>query len=112
MLGVAETNARPAGKRSLMDTLVAALGAWLVTRIVKVMVSPTLGVELLTSFAMDRSACCGVSVTLAVLLAGIGSNWSLWLMAAVLVCGLGLTIWALKVSVALLPPARFPTVHR
>ena len=48
---------------------------------VKVIWSPTLGVALLTVSATDRSACWGVSVTLAV----FGSNWSAWLMLPVLV---------------------------
>ena len=43
---------------------------------VKVMVSPTLGVGSLTVLVTARSACCGVSVALAVLLPGLGSNWS------------------------------------
>src|SRR3954468_23141573 len=49
------------------------------------MVSPTLGVGLLTDLARARSACWGVSVALAVLLPGFGSNWSAALMVAVLV---------------------------
>ena len=48
--------------------------------------SPTLGVGLLTVLATTRSACCGVSVALAVLLAVFGSNWSASAIVAVLVC--------------------------
>ena len=39
---------------------------------VKVIVSPTLGVASLTVLVSARSACCGVSVALAVLFAGVG----------------------------------------
>ena len=53
---------------------------------VKVIWSPTLGVALLTVLATARSACCGVSVALAVLLAVFGSNWS----ASLIVAGVGL----------------------
>ena len=61
----------------------------MVTVTVKVMLSPTLGVGLLTVLATARSACCGVSVALALLLPVSGSNWSAWLIVAVLVCGVG-----------------------
>ena len=37
---------------------------------VKVTVSPTLGLGSLTSLASIKSACCGVTVTLALLFAG------------------------------------------
>ena len=70
-------------------TLVAVLGPLLLSVTVKVIVSPTLGVALLTVLVTARSACCGVSVALALLLAVSGSNWSAWLMVAVLVCGVG-----------------------
>src|SRR5262245_8337325 len=63
------------------------------------MTSPTLGVGLLTDLPRARSACCGVSVALALLLPEAGSNWSAWLMVAVLVCGLGLTTVAVMVRV-------------
>ena len=84
---MAETKVRPAGSRSLTWTLVAASGPLLVRVTVKVIVSPTLGVGSLTVLASARSACCGVSVALAVLLAVLGSNWSEWVIVAVLVCG-------------------------
>ena len=57
-------------------TPVAASGPLLVRVMVKVIVSPTLGVGLLTDLVTARSACCGVSVALAVLLPVFGSNWS------------------------------------
>ena len=56
----------------------AASGPLLVSVTVKVIVSPTLGVGSLTVLVSARSACCGVSVALAVLLAVLGSNWSAW----------------------------------
>jgi hypothetical protein len=55
---------------------VALSGPALLTVIVKLIWSPTLGVASLTVLVMARSACCGVSVALAVLLPGVGSNWS------------------------------------
>ena len=67
----------------------AASGPVLVRVTVKVIVSPTLGVGLLTVLVSARSACCGVSVALAVLLPVSGSNWSQALIVAVLVCGWG-----------------------
>ena len=42
-----------------------------------------------TVLVSARSACCGVSVALALLLAGLGSNWSESVIVAVLVCGRG-----------------------
>src|SRR5206468_2801859 len=63
-LGAAETKARPAGSRSATDTLVAASGPLLVRVMVKVTVSPRLGVGLLTTLARARSARWGVSVAL------------------------------------------------
>ena len=69
-------------------------------------VSPTLGVALLTVLVRARSACCGVSVALAVLLPVSGSNWSLWLMVAVLVCAVGLATRACDASASAAPPSR------
>ena len=86
-------------------------GPLLVRVTVKVIVSPTLGVGLLTVLVNARSACCGVSVTLAVLLPGLGSNWSAWLIVAVLVCGSGLTTVAWISSVWGVPTLTVPTVH-
>ena len=78
---------------------------------VKVMTSPTSGVASLTDFVRRRSACWGVSVALAVLLAVLGSSWSLSLIVAVLVCAAGLTTVAVRVRVAVPPPATAPTTH-
>ena len=49
-----------------------------------------------------RSACCGVSVALAVLLVEFGSNWSA-VAVAVLVCAVGLATLAWIVSVSCAP---------
>ena len=70
-------------------TPVAASGPVLVSVTVKMIVSPTLGVGLLTVLVTARSACCGVSVALALLLPVFGSNWSASLIVAVLVCAVG-----------------------
>src|SRR3954462_5737835 len=67
-LGVAVTKRSPLGSRSAIATLVAASGPLLLSVTVKVTVSPTLGVASLTDLLNARSACCGVSVALAVLL--------------------------------------------
>src|SRR5438132_905872 len=93
-LGVAETKVKPAGRASCTVTLLAEFGPASLSVMVKVMVSPTLGVGLLTVLVNTRSACCGVSVALALLLAVLGSNWSAWLTAAVLVWALALTTLA------------------
>src|SRR6516162_916381 len=73
-LGVALTRVRPAGKVSATLTFVASLGPVLLRVTVNVIVSPTLGLALLTDLVSARSACCGVSVALAPLLPGSGSN--------------------------------------
>src|SRR4029077_20057471 len=73
-LGVADTKVKPAGKRSVTCTLVAELGPRSLNCTVNVMVSPTLGVALLTVLVTARSACCGVSPAPALLLAALGSN--------------------------------------
>src|SRR5260370_39120664 len=95
-----------------MVTLVAAFGPWLATVTVKVTMSPTFGVGSLTALLRVRSACCGVSVALAVLLPVFGSNWSAWLMVAVLVWAFGLFTRAVRVSVGRPPLATAPTVQR
>jgi hypothetical protein len=77
----------------------------------KVTVSPTLGVALLTVLVNARSACCGVTVALAVLLPVFGSNWSAWLMVAVLVWALGLATMALRIRVGAAEGATVPTVQ-
>ena len=58
-----------------------------------------MGVGSLVVFVSARSACCGVTVVLAVLLAVLGSNWSEWVIAAVFVCELGLTTVA-RITIA------------
>src|SRR5438876_160154 len=73
-LGLADTKLSPAGSRSVICTLVAVLGPRSLAWMVKVIVSPTLGMALLTLLATARSACWGVSVALALLLAALGSN--------------------------------------
>src|SRR6516165_6213221 len=73
-LGEADTNVRPAGNRSWTDTFVAGSGPRSASPTVNVIVSPTLGVGSLTDLVSDRSARSGVSVALAVLLPGSGSN--------------------------------------
>ena len=49
---------------------------------------------------------------LAVLLVVLGSNWSAWLIVAVLVCGLGLSTVAWIVRVTGDPTLTVPTLHR
>src|SRR5262245_43408616 len=73
-LAVAETKVTPAGNWSVRVTPVAASGPVFRRVIVKVIWSPTLGVGLLTAFVTARSACCGVSVAVAVLFPANGSN--------------------------------------
>src|SRR6476469_8790632 len=90
----------PVGSKSATRTLLAVLGPWLVRVNVKLMTSPTLGVARFTLLVKARSACCGVSVTLALLFVVTGSNWSALVIAALLVCGLGMATIALSVSVA------------
>src|ERR1700730_8410094 len=75
------------------------------------MVSPTLGAALLTVLVTARSACWGVSVALLLLLPGWGSTWSARATEAVFVCALGLTTFALSVSVAVAALPRAPTVQ-
>src|SRR5437588_302259 len=89
-LVVADRNVRPAGIWSCTVTLVAVSGPVSLSVMVQVMVSPTLGVELLTALVRARSACCGVSVTLALLLAEFGSYWSARVIDALLVWALAL----------------------
>ena len=67
----------------------AVSGPLSVSVTVKVIVSPTLGVGLSTVLVRTRSACCGVSVAVAVLLPVLGSNWSEWVIVAVFVCAAG-----------------------
>src|SRR5438034_832953 len=95
-----------------MTTLVAGSGPLSVSLTVKVTVSPTLGVGLLTALVRCRSARRGVAVVLALLFVVSGSNWSLWLMAAAFVATAGPTTVARMARVAFAPPGRVPTLHR
>src|SRR5262249_58836736 len=78
---------------------------------VKVIVSPTFGLELLTALVNTRSATCGVTVALAVLLPVTGSNWSAAETVDVLVAAAWPVTVALRTRVALAPTARVPTAH-
>ena len=53
--------------------MVTVLGPALLSVPVNVIVSPTFGVALFTVLLSARSACCGVSVALALLLLALGS---------------------------------------
>ena len=78
---------------------------------IQVIVSPTLGSGLLTRLGQRaRSARCGVTTALAVLLAVLGSNWSAWLILAVLVDGFGLATVAWMTSVWAVERSKFPIV--
>ena len=77
----------------------------------KVITSPTLGAASLTVLVRARSACCGVSVALALSLAVFGSNWSAWVMVPVLVCEVALTTVAVISSVGPPPELTVPTSH-
>src|SRR5262249_37811458 len=109
--GTADTNWSPAGSKSVTATPVAASGPLLGSVTVNVTVSPTLGVGFLTDFLSARSACCGFSVALPLLLVGTGSNWSLWARVAVLVSGPGLSTRAVSVSVCAADGSIAPTSH-
>src|SRR5262249_27885814 len=100
-----------AGSRSVTCTFVAVSGPIFERLMVKVTVPPTLGVGLLTVLANARSACCGVVVIDAELLATLGSNWSELVTVAVLVCAAGETILAWMVSVWGVVVVTVPTVH-
>src|SRR6516165_7944546 len=102
---MADTKVNPAGKASLTLTFVAASGPLLLRVTVKITVSPTLGVASFTVLVNARSACCGVTVTLAWLLVEFGSNWSEWLIVAVFVSAFGLATVAMMVSVWGVPTA-------
>src|SRR5262245_17561271 len=92
-------------------TPVAVLGPVLAAMSVNVIVSPRLGFGSLTVLSITRSACGGVSVTLAVLLAVLGSNWSAAASVAVFVRGMGLSTVALIVKVCGVPGVTVPTVQ-
>ncbi|MBO9678450.1 MAG: hypothetical protein J7556_09440 [Acidovorax sp.] len=106
-----DTNARPAGSRSCTVTLVAAFGPLFTSVTVNVTVSPTFGAALLTDLASAKSACCGVTVALAVLLAGLGSDWSEARTAAVLTCRFALATVAWICNVGDAPVVTVPTVQ-
>src|SRR6266446_22370 len=110
-LGVAETKAKPAGRASCTVTLVAELGPASLSVMVNVIVSPTLGLVLLTVLARTRSACWGVSLTEALLLLALGSYWSAWLTEAVFVWTLGLTTLARICKVCSVAVVTLPTVQ-
>ena len=78
---------------------------------VKVTLSPTFGVASLTVLLTARSARCGVSVALALLLPVTGSNWSEWEIVAVFVRASGETTRASIASVWGVVVVTVPTVH-
>ena len=86
---MAERNASPAGSVSAIVTSVAVSLPRFESVTVNVIVSPTLGRASSTTFSTFRSAYFGVSVTLSVLLFGLGSYWFEVRTLAVLVCGCG-----------------------
>jgi hypothetical protein len=106
---LADTKLTPAGSRSVTCTPVASSGPGLNSPTVKMIWSSTLGVASLTVLVTARSACWGVSVTLAVLLAVFGSNWSAALMVPVLVCAAGLSTVAVMLSVCATAELTAPT---
>ena len=59
-----------------------------------------------------RSACCGVTVAAALLLAESGSNWSAWVMMAEFVSALGLVTMAVRVKVGAADRVTVPTAQR
>src|SRR5579862_6201865 len=61
--------------------------------------------------ATTRSACCGVSFTIAVLFTRFGSNWSEWLTDAVIVVAAEVTTVATIVNVCVEPLVNEPTFH-
>ena len=74
--------------------------------------SPTLGVGLLTVLASARSARCGVTTALAVLLAVLGSNWSAPVIVAVFVTEFGLATVPVKTRVCGTEVVTVPTFQR
>src|SRR4029077_2416455 len=110
-LGVAETNARPAGSRSVTWSPVAPLGPWLLAVMVKVTSLPTFGVGLSTVLVMPMSAASPVTVALAVLLPLTGSTWPSAVLVAVFVIADVPVAVAVIDRVALDPLARAPMVQ-
>src|SRR5438477_584604 len=72
---------------------------------------PVFGTRLVIVFVKPRSDCCGVSLTLSMLLASFASGWSECEIVAVLVSMLGLATVATICSVCGGPIATVPTVH-
>ena len=83
----------------------------LLSVIVNVMVSPTLGFTFETVLASTRSDCCGVSVAPALLFVVTGSNWSLSVIVAVLVCAAALITVAWNCKVCGVTVVTVPTVQ-
>ena len=75
----------------------------------KVAACPTFGRSLSTVLVSCRSAFSGVTVTLAVLLAGLGSGWAASLMVAVLTTGVQPATCPTIVRVAVELAATVPT---
>jgi hypothetical protein len=92
-------------------TFVAAPGPAFDNVTVQVKFVPTPGVAVLDVFVTARSACCGVSVALAVLFAVFGSVISEALIVAVFVRAAGLTTMAWIVSVCGVAVVTVPTAH-
>ena len=65
----------------------------------------------MTAFVTDKSACCGVTVALAVLLVGLGSAWSAARIVAVLVLAPTVVTVAVIASVTEAPLLSAPTVQ-
>src|SRR5260370_258111 len=67
VMGWADTKVKSAGKRSFSFPVEDGMGHLSVSGVEKFIVSISFGVELFTVLVTARSACCGVSVTLALL---------------------------------------------
>ena len=94
----------------MTDTAVAGLGPLSVTVRVNVIVSPTVGVGLLTVFVTARSVCCGVTVTVAVL--SVGSvSYSSELATAAFTVANGASMRAVMTSTTWALRASGPTSH-
>src|SRR5262249_44911223 len=99
------------GSESVTVTPVAGSGPLLVSVMVKVITSPTLGLVLSTVLDSTRSACCGLTGALAWLLVGLGANWSVALTDDVLVWASGLSTRAVIVRVWACVGSTVPTVQ-
>ena len=117
--GAALMKVSPGGSLSVTATFVPAPGPALFKFNVKVTFCPTFGVGLSMVLVSDRSATCGVIVTLlwsssvAMPLLGVesGSRWSEAEIWAVLVTATEVPTEAVICRLALAPPASVPTVH-